>query len=90
VQRGNRRISDEAGKETVCLFNPLPFPPFRPVRFRPHGAGMTQPEQHIYTAEETKIIRARQAARSRIMGIVLVALCVLFFMITVVKIGVWG
>jgi hypothetical protein len=51
---------------------------------------MTQPEQHIYTAEETKIIRARQAARSRIMGIVLVALCVLFFMITVVKIGVWG
>lgn len=51
---------------------------------------MTQPEQHIYTVEETKIIRARQAARSRIMGIVLVALCILFFMITVVKIGVWG
>ena len=51
---------------------------------------MTQPEPHIYTADETRIIRARQAARSKVMGIVLVSLCVLFFMITVVKIGIWG
>jgi hypothetical protein len=51
---------------------------------------MTQPEQSAFTAEETRIIRARQAARSRIMGIILVALCILFFLITVVKIGVWG
>jgi hypothetical protein len=51
---------------------------------------MTQPEQHSYTADETRIIRARQAARSKVMGIVLVGLCVLFFMITIVKIGVWG
>jgi hypothetical protein len=51
---------------------------------------MTQPEQTGFTAEETRIIRQRQAARSRIMGVVLVALCVLFFMITVAKIGVWG
>ncbi|WP_373476743.1 hypothetical protein [Sphingorhabdus sp.] len=51
---------------------------------------MTQPERTGFTAEETRIIRQRQAARSRIMGVVLVALCVLFFMITVAKIGVWG
>lgn len=51
---------------------------------------MTQPEKTGFTAEETRIIRARQAARSRIMGVILVALCILFFLITVVKIGVWG
>ena len=51
---------------------------------------MTQPEQSGFSADETRIIRARQAARSRIMGIILVALSVLFFLITVVKIGVWG
>jgi hypothetical protein len=36
------------------------------------------------------MIRKRQAARSRVMGVILVALCILFFLITVVKIGVWG
>ncbi len=51
---------------------------------------MTQPEQTGFTVEETRIIRQRQAARSRIMGFVLVALCILFFMITIAKIGVWG
>ena len=51
---------------------------------------MIQPEQRAYTVEETKIIRARQAARSRVMGLVLVGLCVLFFLITIAKIGVWG
>jgi hypothetical protein len=51
---------------------------------------MTQPEQPIYSVEETKMIRARQAARSRVMGLVLVGLCVLFFLITIAKIGVWG
>lgn len=51
---------------------------------------MTQPEQHSFTAEETRLIRERQAARSRVMGLVLVGLCVLFFLITIVKIGVWG
>jgi hypothetical protein len=50
---------------------------------------MTEAERP-YTVEETRIIRERQAARSRVMGIVLIALCVLFFLITVVKIGVWG
>jgi hypothetical protein len=47
---------------------------------------MTQP----FTPEETRTIRARQAARSKVMGLVLVGLCVLFFLITIVKIGVWG
>lgn len=51
---------------------------------------MTQPDQHVFTSEETRVIRERQAARSRIMGLVLVGLCVLFFMITIVKVGVWG
>jgi hypothetical protein len=51
---------------------------------------MTRPEQPAFTAEETRIIRERQAARSRVMGLVLVGLCVLFFLITIVKIGVWG
>lgn len=51
---------------------------------------MTQPEHAPYTVEETRIIRKRQAARSRVMGIALVGLCVLFFLITVVKVGVWG
>ena len=47
-------------------------------------------EQRPYTAEETRLIRERQAARSRVMGLVLIGLCILFFLITIVKIGVWG
>ena len=51
---------------------------------------MTDPDHRPFTKEETQLIRQRQAARSRIMGIVLIAMCVLFFLITVVKIGVWS
>jgi hypothetical protein len=51
---------------------------------------MTQPEQSPYTVEETALIRKRQAARSRVMGVALVGLCILFFLITIVKVGVWG
>lgn len=51
---------------------------------------MIQSDQSPYTAEETALIRKRQAARSRVMGIALVGLCILFFLITVVKVGVWG
>jgi len=47
---------------------------------------MTQSDQSPYTAEETALIRKRQAARSRVMGVALVGLCILFFMITVVKV----
>lgn len=51
---------------------------------------MTPPEQRTFTDEETRLIRQRQAARSRVMGLILVGLCVLFFLITIVKVGVWG
>jgi hypothetical protein len=50
---------------------------------------MTTPEEAPYTAEETRLIRQRQAARSKIMAVLLVAMCLLFFAITVVKIGFW-
>jgi len=40
--------------------------------------------------EESQLVRQRQAGRSRVMGLVLIGLCVLFFAITIVKIGVWG
>ncbi len=52
---------------------------------------MSQDETpRTYTAEETKLIRERQASRSKVMGIILLGLCVLFFAITIVKIGIWG
>jgi hypothetical protein len=51
---------------------------------------MTQIDDRPFTPEETQMIRKRQAARSRVMGAVLIALCILFFLITIVKIGVWG
>ncbi len=43
-----------------------------------------------YTAEENLSIRTRQAARSRIMGLLLVGLCAMFFGITLAKIGYWS
>jgi hypothetical protein len=48
---------------------------------------MTEPETRAYTLEESRIIRARQAVRSRILAAVLVAMCVLFFAVTIVKIS---
>ncbi len=36
---------------------------------------------------ETALIRARQDSRSRVLGVLLIGMCVLFFAITVVKIG---
>ncbi len=42
-----------------------------------------------YSAEENALIRKTQAARSRIMGALLLGMCVLFFAITVAKIGYW-
>ncbi len=50
---------------------------------------MTTPEQTPYTLEETRLIRRRQAGRSRITAILLIGMCVLFFAITVAKIGFW-
>jgi hypothetical protein len=42
-----------------------------------------------YSAEENAQIRKTQAARSRITGVLLLGMCVLFFAITVAKIGYW-
>jgi hypothetical protein len=42
------------------------------------------------SVEESRAVRERQAGRSRMMALVLVGLCVLFFAITIVKVGVWG
>ena len=50
---------------------------------------MTTPDQSPFTAEQTKLIRQRQATRSKIMAVLLVAICLLFFGITVAKIGFW-
>jgi hypothetical protein len=48
---------------------------------------MTDPEPRAYTEEESRIIRQRQAARSRILAFVLIGMCVLFYALTIVKIG---
>jgi hypothetical protein len=39
---------------------------------------------------QSRLVRARQQSRARMMGLVLGGLCILFFAITVVKVGVWG
>lgn len=41
-------------------------------------------------AEQSRLVRERQRGRAKMMGLVLGGLCILFFAITVVKIGVWG
>lgn len=48
---------------------------------------MTDLEQRPYTLEESRIIRKRQAMRSRILAAVLIGMCVLFYAVTIVKIG---
>ena len=40
--------------------------------------------------EQSRIIRSRQQSRAKVMGLFLVGLCILFFAITFVRIGVWG
>jgi hypothetical protein len=42
------------------------------------------------TPQEQADYQARGRARATIMALLLVALCVLFYLITIVKIGVWG
>lgn len=44
-------------------------------------------ERESYTVEESRLIRERQASRARMLALLLAGLCVLFFAITVVKIG---
>ncbi len=50
---------------------------------------MTTPDQRPFTVEETRLIRERQASRSKILAVLLIGMCVLFFGITVAKIGYW-
>ena len=42
------------------------------------------------TPEEEDIVRARQRSRARVTGLALVALAVLFYLITIVKMGMFG
>ncbi len=46
-------------------------------------------ETERLSAEHSREIRARQAGRNKVMGVILVALAILFFAITIVKVGVW-
>jgi hypothetical protein len=43
----------------------------------------------MLSADQSRQIRARQAGRSKVMAVILIGLAMLFFAITVVKIGVW-
>jgi hypothetical protein len=40
--------------------------------------------------EQSRLVRERQLGRARMMAVILGGLCILFFAITVVRIGVWG
>jgi hypothetical protein len=40
--------------------------------------------------KQSRLMRERQQSRARMMGLVLGGLCILFFAITIVKIGIWG
>jgi hypothetical protein len=51
---------------------------------------MTGTENQVFTKAESQLIRKRQAARARITAVILFALCVLFFGITLVKVGYLG
>lgn len=64
-----------------------------PIEDKPAPAPIIDGEAKIigrFDANQSQQIRERQKARSNMMGIILLSLCVLFFAITIVKIGVWG
>ncbi len=48
------------------------------------------PLPHITDPAQIAAIRARQAARSKVMGILLAALAILFFAITIAKMKIYG
>lgn len=39
--------------------------------------------------EQSRLVRNRQQSRARMMGLILGGLCILFFAVTIVKVGVW-
>jgi hypothetical protein len=63
-----------------------------PVSEKPKPAPIDMGPQKVgdVDLEQSRLIRARQEERAKMMGLALVGLCILFFAITVVKVGVWG
>jgi hypothetical protein len=51
---------------------------------------MSDNESEMLSVEHSHAVRQRQQARAKMMGLLLGGLCILFFAITIVKIGVWG
>lgn len=49
---------------------------------------MKEPEARVFDRAESLLIRQRQASRARVTAILLFLMCVLFFGITLVKIGI--
>jgi len=64
-----------------------------PIENQPKPASNIDGEVTIighFDAQQSEQIRKLQKARSNMMGLILLGLCILFFAITIVKIGVWG
>ncbi len=60
------------------------------VRRKDTSVPFSQPDARQVGAlsiEESKLVRARQDARSRVLGLILVGMAILFFAIAFVKIG---
>lgn len=57
---------------------------------QPHLVDMGPQKVGDLDAEQSQIVRSRQQSRAQMMGLILGGLCILFFAITIVKIGVWG
>ena len=66
-----------------------PAPASAPVRAPDPHQAQYDPDA-TYSAEQNMAIRKRQASRSLVMGALLFGLCVMFFGITLAKIGYWG
>lgn len=54
------------------------------------AAAADAPLPHITDPAQIAAIRARQAARSRVMGLLLASLAILFFAITIAKMKIYG
>jgi hypothetical protein len=83
VQRAKRQSDIKGDKSTVIDV----------VQTEPESADIVgegvPTGQHLSRDDSAKVLKA-QRARANLMAIGLLCLCVLFFMITIVKIGLWG
>jgi hypothetical protein len=50
---------------------------------------MNEPGPDMLSAEHSRQVRERQQSRARMMGLILGGLCILFFAVTIVKVGLW-